>query len=105
MKGAGWQRSGMPLQRCRSRTGVAPEAMWGDLRPARRMGRPADPQEILNDQGFVRAHWARSMVNLPKAMPMSMPRPVPERARETLPLVMACASTDLPAPACAWDWA
>ena len=44
---------------------------------------------------------ARLMVNLPKEMPRSQPRPVPASASETSPLVIACAPEDFTAPACA----
>lgn len=41
------------------------------------------------------------IVNLPKLTPSSMPVPLPARARDTSPLVRACASDDLTAPAAA----
>src|SRR6185295_16159831 len=48
---------------------------------------------------------AGPMVNLPKAKPRSIPRPVPLSGREISPFVSAWAAADLPAPAWTSAWA
>jgi len=61
----------------------------------------------LQKQGQLKAteRYAFSIVNFPKAKPTSTPLPVPVRVRLMSPFVSAWASADLPAPACASDWA
>ncbi len=67
---------------------------------------PPRSKAVVKDRGGAegrRDPWDHRwvMVNLPKLTPTSTPVPVPLRARETSPLVRACASDDLTAPAAA----
>ncbi len=55
--------------------------------------------EALVDAGRYTNYSARRILNLLKATPRSIPRPVPASASDTSPLVIAVASADGPTPA------
>ena len=91
----GW-RSWIPWPRLVARDISIGNPDWA--RSADHLLRARAPAHSSSASGFAPG---REMVKLPKAKPKSQPWPRPEIASEIGPFVIACASAELTAPACA----